>query len=479
MKHSISAKIAISFCLLMVVMMVAQVVFNVYFSKQYFLVKNIEQLETLYQEIKEGYSDDESTLYDLTEYADSISGFTIQIFSNDELIFSTRNNVPFIQLGESEISSVSLESYAFNPSAQMAGQDGEEGSLLTIHGKFIYDGEYRYVRISKPVESIEESISVFTQSNMMISFVVFLVGVVVVLLMARSISRPIKQIEKVSTNLAKCNFSYRANEAVSTKELANLSSSMNVMADNLRTSMQNLETANAQLKKEVDYQKNIERNRKQFIAGVSHEMKTPLALLQIYSENLADDVEGIDKEEYCRIIIDETKRLNSIVEDMLAISAIEHGFARSDKETYSLSQSCRAVVNSMMPLFDNLEVTLEIKESLYIYGDEKQLSEAMRNYLNNALSHARSHVGVFLSCEKGKITFAVSNDGCPIDEVDIAHVWDSFYKSDTSRTRTSTAHAGLGLNIVKVIVENHEGTYKVENKPDGVVFSFTLDRVSS
>ncbi|MFI3205652.1 MAG: HAMP domain-containing sensor histidine kinase [Clostridia bacterium] len=479
MKTTIKSKIIISFCLLILLLLAGQVIFNLFFSKESLIQQTKTEIQSLYNSILNSYSDDEENLYQLTSYGDSINGFSIQIFSEETLIYSSRNPLPFLSETFSsrpqKDSDFNTSLYQENPSTTSAESiTGDGSSIITIFGKFMYEGEYRYVNISKPVESIQDVVNVLTFSSIIISLVILLIGMVVVFIIAKSISKPINDIKSISERVANLDFNTKADENSSSLELSSLAKSINSMSTQLRNSMRDLQNANEKLQEDIEYQKTIDKNRKQFIANISHEMKTPLALLQIYCENLNEDIEGIDKKEYCQIILGETLRMDSIVKDMLNISSIENDFAKSNKNDYDISHSCQSIITYMKPILSNINLIIDIDENIVIYGDKKQLDEAMRNYLNNAVAHVKSTIKISLKKIENDLVFSVYNDGINIPESELSNIWDSFYKADKSRKRSGSSNAGLGLYIVKIILEKHSGKYAVQNKTDGVEFTFTI-----
>ncbi len=479
-KVSIKTKVIFSFCLLIVLMLIGQIIFNIYFSKEFFLAENKNDLESLFNEIKTSYSDDPEMLSALTEEGDLINGFSIQIFSDESMIYTSRNSpniVQGIRFDKIVIQSLLKElEFSQIPVAKEMPSNDEQRQMLFISGMFEYNDESRYVIISKQVKSIDESISVFTRSSIYISIIILLVGIVVIFILARQISKPIYNIEKVSKKLSDLDFSYYANEKSSIKELSSLAISINSMSLQLEKNMTDLQKANVKLVEDIEYQKKLEANRKQFIANISHEMKTPLALLQLYSENLLSDIAEIDRDEYVNIIIEETLRLDLIVKDMLNISSVENGLAKVRKEVFNLSDSVKNFTSNMLPLLSDFDITIDIEPQIEVFADQKQIEEAMRNYINNAISHTENGKKIVVSLKKSyhDVIFSVYNEGERIEHEDIENIWESFYKSDKARTRNSSSNAGLGLYIVRLVCENHEGKYKVENKESGVEFSLAL-----
>lgn len=475
----IKSKIVLSFCILIILMNIVQVIFNYFFSKEVFVEKNIEEVEVLFEKLSSSYSDDVEIIHSLTENEESVVGLSVEIFSENEFIYSSSISPQILyneRFAQSLIDEYLLLEFSETPIADVVNLSVETNTVIHLRGIIEYDGETRYVIISKPVESIDNSISLFTESNITISSYVLIIGMIVIFIIARQITNPIKKIELVSQKIATLDFSYYANENSSTKEIASLATNINSMSNQLDKSLTKLRDANVKLKEDVDFQKKLQDERKQFIANISHEMKTPLALLQIYAESLQLDTEEIDREMYLETILEETKRLDAIVKDMLNISSIENGLAMVRKEKFNISDSVKNITNQMNAFLDDFKVKVDIEPQLKVFADKKNIEEAMRNYINNAISHVEDDGEIIISLkrENHKIVFSVYNDGKNIEEQDMKNIWESFYKSDKSRTRVNTQNAGLGLYIVKLICQNNNGTCNVENFENGVKFSLYL-----
>ncbi len=229
------------------------------------------------------------------------------------------------------------------------------------------------------------------------------------------------------------------------------------------------------MKSDIDTQKKLERMRREFVGNVSHEMKTPLSLLQLYADNLKNNVQSIDKDYYCDTIIEESSKLSEMVSSMLDMSSIESGLSKIELSKISLSGAALDLLTKVAPLTENYNLKIHIEDDIFIDGNLKYIEQAMRNYLSNALEHTCDGdlICVSLSSKDDMAVFSVYNTGQPISELDMPFLWDSFYRADKARVREG-GNAGLGLHIVKTIVLAHGGIYNCQNLDDGVEFSFML-----
>ncbi len=361
--------------------------------------------------------------------------------------------------------------FSREPSAtEFHGRNPQE-SVLCLAGLVDTQTGIRYVVLWTMVEAVEHSVQLWNQVSLYIVAMVLAAGLIVSVWMARSISKPIEQIQKVSRQMAQLDFSTKAEEQTGVQELSELAVSVNQMADHLEASIQ-------QLQADVDRQKKLEQMRREFVANVSHEMKTPLCLLQMYAENLKYNVEGIDREEYCSIIIDEVERLNELVAGMLELSTVENDLADMAHTPIELGELVQHVLTRMAPVLSHCQVIRNFQGAFPILGDQKYLEMAVGNFLSNAATHTKEggQVRVSLKEQENWIVLTVENQGEQIPEERMNRLWDSFYKVDQSRVRTGETHAGLGLAIVKQVVQRHGGSCQVCNLSDGVAFSFQIPK---
>ena len=499
MLKTIKARIIIFSCILLMSVALCQILFSVFLSRGYYTRLKMTEVEKLFYDLKKNYSDDLSVIQNITRQAENTHNIRVQIFSGNELIYGMGLNIlppGFNYLNPSG-------SYSTEPKAailkapdmtQMPNrqnmpdlpnmrnmrnmrnlpQTNTENIILT--GKFEHNGAPRFVRIMTSVEAIDASVAAITRINTIIAASVLFLGIIGSFVFAKMFSRPVHNIQEVARSVSLLNFNSRADENLSTVELRDLSCSINSMSDRLKELFYDLQKSNEKLKADVDYQKRLDKMRREFVANVSHELKTPLHLLLTYSENLKNNTEGIDKDYYCDTIIAETNRLNDMVKSLLDLSAIENGLERMKMEELDLSDLAANVVSKMSILLGEINVDVNIRESVFVDGDSQYLENVIKNFIMNAVSHTSpgGRVSIDLSLHNNKAVFSVFNEGSIIDEEDLAQIWESFYKADKARVRTDESHIGLGLYIVKTIIRSHGGECGVKNRENGVIFWFSL-----
>lgn len=483
MKISIRYKIVLSFLFVITLLFISQMIFNVYFAESYYIDSKSNFMEKAYDEIQENYSSSADVLEAITTEYENSHNLAIIIREGYNVVYTTFDR----QLGNTdamhEPNVMRPEyypddyEYKQSPTAEIVAP-GSEMEMLRYLGMFEYEGETIYVSLSLPMASIQQSTEIFSSASMVISIVALIIGFLISILLATSITKPITDVEKLAAKLSKQDFTSTANENVSSLELSSLAQSINKMSSQLEQAIYDLNDANEKLKADVDQQKKMDELRREFIGNVSHEMKTPLALLQIYASNLKTDVPGIDKEYYCDTIIEETDRLSEMVSSMLDISSIESGLSKMDLADMSLSDMTNGLISKITPMLEDYTVTTKITPDINISGDGKYLEQAMKNYVNNAVEHTDvgKKIDITLELCGERAIYKVRNEGVNIADEHIAQIWDSFYRMDKARVRSGN-NVGLGLHIVKTIIDKHGGSCSVKNEENAVVFSFELPTI--
>lgn len=338
--------------------------------------------------------------------------------------------------------------------------------------------------MTMPMESIHESAVISNRFLMFVGIVVILAGSILIYFITRHITMPIKRLSELSEKMSNLDFDARYETSRrSTEEIDTLGNSMNVLSERLKTTIGELKEANAQLKKDIDEKVQIDEMRKEFIANVSHELKTPIALIQGYAEGL---VEGMaeDKENrdyYCGVIMDEAGKMNRMVRQLLTLTALEFGGERLSVERFDLTELIASVISSSGVLLKQNELTVDFdgKEPVYVMGDEFKIEEVITNYLTNAIHHVgggekKIQIRIDHRRDGKEVCVEVFNTGNPIPDEALPNLWTKFYKVDKARTR-EYGGSGIGLSIVKAIMEMHHKACGVKNHENGVEFWFTLD----
>lgn len=334
--------------------------------------------------------------------------------------------------------------------------------------------------LSTPLAAIKESTAIANRFFMFTGLITVILGGIAVFLYAGRFTRPILDLNDIAQRMSNLDFSKKY-PIESEDELGQLGSSINSLSEQLDKAITELKDANDKLKEDIEHERKIDKMRKQFISNVSHELKTPIALIQGYAEglklNVNEDEENRDF--YCDVIMDETDKMNRLVKDLLDLSQIESGYFKIETTVFDISSLIDSLLDKYRPILSEREINIEVEknESLHAYGDITRIEQVLINYLNNAINHVDENKLIKIAAAEwgNKFRVTVHNTGKAIPEESLDKIWTSFYKVDKARTR-AYGGTGLGLSVVRAIQELHHNAYGVENKDNGVMFWFEVDK---
>ena len=333
-----------------------------------------------------------------------------------------------------------------------------------------------------PIQGIKDNVNISTTLIKYVGGAILIVGIISAFVVSTYITRPIKQLSDIAERMSEMDFDARY-EGSDKGEIGLLGKSMNNMSEKLEHNIAELKKANLELKKDIDKKEKLEIMRTDFLSNVSHELKTPIALIQGYAEGLkegiTDDPESMGF--YCDVIMDEANKMNTMVKRLLTLNQIEFGNDEPDMERFNINELIASVVdaNAIRAGQKNMSIVFDNRnEQNFVWADEYKTEEVLTNYISNALNHCDGKQAIEVRTSKSEdgatLTVTVYNSGSNIAEEDLERIWEKFYKTDKARTREYGGN-GIGLSIVKAIMESMGQEYGVRNVSDGVEFWFTLD----
>lgn len=333
-----------------------------------------------------------------------------------------------------------------------------------------------------PIQGIKDNVIISTTLIKYVGGAILIVGIISAFVVSTYITRPIKQLSDIAERMSEMDFDARY-EGSDKGEIGLLGKSMNNMSEKLEHNIAELKKANLELKKDIDKKEKLEIMRTDFLSNVSHELKTPIALIQGYAEGLkegiTDDPESMGF--YCDVIMDEANKMNTMVKRLLTLNQIEFGNDEPDMERFNINELIASVVdaNAIRAGQKNMSIVFDNRnEQNFVWADEYKTEEVLTNYISNALNHCDGKQAIEVRTSKSEdgatLTVTVYNSGRNIAEEDLERIWEKFYKTDKARTREYGGN-GIGLSIVKAIMESMGQEYGVRNVSDGVEFWFTLD----
>lgn len=329
------------------------------------------------------------------------------------------------------------------------------------------------------LEGIKESVSISNRFLAYIAITAIIVSTAVIIIVSRKVTEPILELARISEKMAKLDFEAKYS-GKSKSEIALLGNNINELSHVLEDTISELKTANNELKKDIEKKNEIDEMRKEFLSNVSHELKTPIALVQGYAEGLKEEIndDAESREFYCDVIIDEAAKMNNMVKKLLTLNQLEFGNDVVAMERFDIVALVRNYVQSAEILTRQKDIVVRFKDisSIYVWADEFKTEEVFANYFSNAINHTKGEkiIDVKIRKKQNKVRISVFNTGEPIPEESLSHIWEKFYKVDKARTR-EYGGSGVGLSIVKAIMESMNQLYGVINYDNGVEFWFELE----
>nr|MBP3599081.1 HAMP domain-containing protein [Eubacterium sp.] len=340
-------------------------------------------------------------------------------------------------------------------------------------------GNEYWIYLRSNYQSIRESAAISNEFLTYAGMVVIVLCVVIMIFISKQYTKPILELAKLAKKMEELNFDVRYEENRK-DEIGVLGHSMNSLSDKLEETISELKTANNELELDIQRKSEQEEMRREFLANVSHELKTPIALIQGYAEGLQENVndDPESRDFYCEVIVDEADKMNKMVKRLLSLNQLEFGNGQVQMEHFDVQQVVRSVISASDILFKQKEIRLSFTEGnpVYVWADEYMTEEVVMNYVSNAVNHIGGDriIEIKIKSVEGKARVSVFNTGDKIPENELDKIWNKFYKVDKARTREYGGN-GIGLSIVKAIMDAHNQSYGVKNYENGVEFWFELD----
>ncbi len=489
MKHSIRRQITVIFICVLVFILGSLFVVNMGFLEQYYFSYKTKDLLDTYKDVdqalqKDTFRDDDvqnKILYQV----EKMNVDLIIIDSRGENAFSTISDkdprlLQMLSDFQSIVENDTVPGYVMQQTDDYIlyrTSDWQGGTeYLKMYGYF---SDSSFFMMQSPLESIRESASLANRFLIYLGVVGIIFGGALVWFFSRKITKPIMELADLSKEMANLNFDARYTRG-GNDEISILGENFNKMSAQLEKTVSELKSANNELKKDIEQKEKMEDMRNEFLGNVSHELKTPIALIQGYAEGLKEGVndDAESREFYCDVIMDEAGKMNQMVKNLLTLNQLEFGSDEVVFERFDIVRLVRGVVASCDILIQQAEAKVNFvsEDLIYVWADEFKTEQVVRNYLTNAIHHVENEkrIEVKIQKENGKVRVSVFNSGKPIPEEDLPKLWDKFYKVDKAHTREYGGN-GIGLSIVKAIMESFHQQYGVKNFDNGVEFWFELD----
>ena len=338
-----------------------------------------------------------------------------------------------------------------------------------------------------PITSINESVKISNEFLYIIGAFVIIFGGIVLSIVSKRFSEPIEELDNIAKRMANLDFSQKYKVSQANDEIDNLGKSINELSDKLEATIQQLKTTNIELEKDVEEKSQIDEMRKSFISDVSHELKTPIALIQGYSEGLIENVNTDDESRkfYAEVILDEATKMDKLVKQLLELMKLEYGKKKFNNEEFDILELEREILRKSQVMIEkeNIECEIEDSKPIMVYADNLYIDQLFTNYITNAIKYSTEINGkkkIKISNkvkDNRKVRVIVFNSSEGLSDEEMHRIWNRFYKIDESRNRDKGGN-GIGLSLVKAIMNNYGNKYGARNVAGGIEFYFELNLIN-
>lgn len=465
MKNSIKNKLFLLFALFMVAFILCGVFINVLFLEQFYVLKNKDIFIKINTQVKNNLNLNKDDFINLIESIDRSDGVSIAVANHAlDIKFSSYGSKKSDGAGKvpKEVESAINENLDKSIIYIVTEKSGDGAPKLSFISKQ-QNGDF--IILSKPMKGIRESAEISVQFYMLAGIFIIIIGSFAMFSFAKKISKPIVKMSGVAEDISNLNFENKVH--VSSKdEIGELGQSINTISEKLKVSIEGL-------REDIEHQKELARN-------TSHELKTPIGVIKGYTEGLLYGVANNQqtKDEYLKVIINECDRMDHMVKELLDLSTLQAKNATLGKVSDFTATS---LINSVLERFElimkeqGIKCLTECPDSMMLNGDYELLERAVGNIIMNAVKYndENKYIKVSAKEQDGKKMISVFNTGVPIPEKDLENIFEVFFKADKARSRKTGGH-GLGLSIVKSIINLHGGEVFAYNKKGGVEFNIIL-----
>lgn len=480
-KKSIKARLIVTFVGIVVIAFVLIALSNSFLLERYYVAKKTDAIQDVYEKLNQYDSLTSDKVQSLKSICieKNISWVILDTNHSEILDYDSRNaNRLYASLfgyitGVAPAKSSTLEetdNYTLEVNRDMDMDYLDMWGMLDNNNVFL---------IRLPMAGISDSIQISNMFYLYTGMIVVAISILAIWFLSQRLTKPLEELTDISIRMSNLDFNAKY-ESGGEDEIGVLGQNFNKMSKELEQTISELKTANNELQKDIEKKERIDDMRKEFLSNVSHELKTPIALIQGYAEGLKECIndEAESRDFYCEVIIDEAAKMNNMVKKLLTLNQLEFGNDQISMECFDLTELVRGVVNSAQLLADQKDAQILFVQdtSVYVWGDEFKIEEVVTNYVSNAINHidGERKIEIKMLRREGHIRLSVFNTGKPIPEEDIDKIWIKFYKVDKARTR-EYGGSGIGLSIVKAIMESMNQKFGVKNYENGVEFWFELE----
>ena len=492
---SVRAKLFLNMCIVVGMIIVFFIIIaNVvleslyYSSKQKTFINIIDYLDNNIDSIE---SNDEKIVSDIERIA-AQNNIEITILKDNNEIYLTNKNF------SSEFGNINEINYEvrysiFNKTDILYSNQGivirritdkKNGLQYILLDGFLKNHYQVFIRTA--VSPIVESANISNRFILIIGAMAIILGGVGITFITERFTKPIEELNEIANEMSNLDFARKYRIHDTGDEIDELGKSINILSDKLEDTIYQLKIYNLELEKDIEEKSKIDEMRKQFISDVSHELKTPIALIQGYAEGLIENVNSDEENRkfYSEVILDEANKMDNLVKRLLELMKLEYGERKFNDKNFDIVEIISSVIKNSKMVLEEEKIEVEFKEKnpIIVYADDFYIEQVISNFFTNAIRYS-SKVGnkrkIRITIKKTKnndnYMISVFNTGNKISDEDLSRIWTRFYKIDESRSREKGG-SGIGLALVRAIMTNYNLPYGAINKKDGVEFYFEIKR---
>ena len=500
-RRSIRFKFFVAISAVTLVFIGVLLILNLFFYEDYYMLMRRGELRDAYQGIRNSYSGDIEEMMTVLDNYESQTAIRMAVVCSDGTVlytsFNTRSDEgnadtqnPF-QLPDFDLLDQQRRGYTILQSiAQNVSWNTLDSHSYQFLNVTLWDND-QYLCLAgvldnqadkclfayMPYAYIEQNSSLNLVFLVIAGGCALLICLIFAYGVSRWFSRPLIAMAGLADRMSELDFSTKY-QGGSTDEIGQLGQSLNRLSAYLEQTIRELRQSNEQLAQEIKEKERIDNMRQEFIVNVSHELKTPIALIQGYAEGLtagvADDPE--DRKYYCDTIADEADHMNKLVMQLLNLSRLELGAEQTYSEDIDLHELCAEAVRKTAVLCESRGLTVEYDDTcITVRTDGELLDQVLMNYLSNAIRYTVDGGKIKISAKQTGdcVRLTVFNEGDGLPEEELPKIWEKFYRTDRARTREAGG-TGIGLSLVRAIADTLHGSCGVENVEGGIVFWFEL-----
>ena len=491
---SIQVKLFFSLCVVIVLTILFLIIINNLVLETFYIYNKKDSAKDLYEQINEKYNNNvaEEEIEEFIKYQASKNNLDIlitdvkrnKVITNDqtriEALEKLKTIVEFNQNGKWGETLYNAK----NIIIKTVKDNSINRNYIVLMAKLDNKNE---LYMSTPISAIKESLRISNNVLLLVGFISVIVAGVIASMVSKRFSNPILELNDIAKQVSKLNFSQRYIPSKSNDEMDQLGESINMMSDKLENTINELRKNNDELERDIKEKSKIDEMRTQFISDVSHELKTPIALIQGYAEGLVENVNNDEESRkfYAEVILDEADKMDKLVKQLLELMKLEYGKREFNNTKFDIVSLIKEELRKcdVMIKEQNIKATLKNEAPIYVEADDFYIEQVVTNYITNAIKYSKEingkkEIKIEVTEElDGMARISVYNTGDNFTEDEMKKIWGRFYKIDSSRNRAS-GETGIGLSLVKAVMNNYDNKYGVQNRVDGVEFYFELKMVN-